>query len=350
MALSGTGDTLAVAAAREDSLSEDAGVIYVFARDGRSWSYHSYAQPSSPEPGGNFGWRLTLSNDGNTLAAAAARHQDYVTTGKVYVFGREGATWPQQFVRDAPFWDNDGLGPDGDVALSGDGDTLAVGAAWPQGQDAGEVKVYVRGGAGWSLQQSLTSSNLTYRDRFGCSVSLSDDGDTLAVGAYAENSPSTGIDQDDTNEYDHERDPGAAYLFVRDGHVWSQQVYFKASNTGDNDRFGYSVALSGDGDTLAVGAPSEASSADGIGGEQDDDTSVDAGAVYVFVRQGPGWEQQSYLKAGRSGGGDLFGSDIALSNDSGSLVVGAPGENFRATGVGSEPNSAAFDSGAVFLY
>src|SRR5690606_14210264 len=60
-----------------------------------------------------------------------------------------------------------------------------------------------------------------------------------------------------------------------------QEAYIKASNTGTGDRFGYSVALAGD--TLAVGAPYEASSAAGIDGDEEDDGAAEAGAVYVYT-------------------------------------------------------------------
>jgi hypothetical protein len=75
---------------------------------------------------------------------------------------------------------------------------------------------------------------------------------------------------------------GAVYVFVRTGTTWTQQAYLKASNTGTNDQFGRSVALSGD--TLAVGASGEASGATGVNpaGGQADNSATSAGAVYVF--------------------------------------------------------------------
>ncbi len=110
------------------------------------------------------------------------------------------------------------------------------------------------------------------------------------------------------------------------------------------------MALSADGKALAVGAPAEGSGAVGIGGEQDDDTAAGAGAVYVFLESAQGWQQQSYLKAAHPGSGDQFGWTVAMSDDAGTLAVGAPLENYYATGVGGTPTSAAFNSGAVFLY
>ncbi|MBA3457682.1 MAG: FG-GAP repeat protein [Deltaproteobacteria bacterium] len=73
---------------------------------------------------------------------------------------------------------------------------------------------------------------------------------------------------------------GAVYVFTRTGPAWSQQAYLKASNTDAGDFFGDPVAVSGD--TLAVGADLEDSSAAGVGGDQANNAALDSGAVYVF--------------------------------------------------------------------
>src|SRR5262245_34539420 len=96
----------------------------------------------------------------------------------------------------------------------------------------------------------------------------------------------------------------------------SQQEYIKASNTGGSDVFGASVALSEDGNTLAVGAYGEDSNATGIGGNQTNDNAYASGAVYVFVRDKAGtWLQQTYIKASNTGADDDFGISLALSGD-----------------------------------
>ena len=115
-------------------------------------------------------------------------------------------------------------------------------------------------------------------------------------------------------------DAGAVYVFIRNGTVWSQQAYIKASNAGSGDRFGNSVALSGD--TLAVGAYREESSATVINGDESDNSLTEAGAVYVFTRSGGTWSQQAYIKASNTGSGDRFGWSVALSGDT--LAVGRP--------------------------
>src|SRR2546426_12055425 len=87
-----------------------------------------------------------------------------------------------------------------------------------------------------------------------------------------------------------------------------QVAYIKASNTKMGDHFGnggtlegHGVAMSGDGNTLAVGAPYESNSL------------YSAGAVYVFVRRNNDWSQQAFIKASNPGQSDKFGFVISLS-------------------------------------
>src|SRR5438445_11410650 len=87
-----------------------------------------------------------------------------------------------------------------------------------------------------------------------------------------------------------------------------QVAYIKASNTEMGDHFGnggtlegHAVALSGDGSTLAVGAPYESSAAMGINGNQNDNGLYSSGAVYVFVQRNGDWSRQAYIKAPNPG-------------------------------------------------
>jgi FG-GAP repeat len=142
------------------------------------------------------------------------------------------------------------------------------------------------------------------------------------------------------------------YVFSRSGSVWAQQAYVKASNTGVGDQFGASLALSADGNTLAVGASEEAGKATGIGGDQNNNADF-SGAVYVFSRSdsGSAWTQRAYVKASNTEAGDRFGASLALSADGATLAVGAGSEGGSATGIGGNQadNGASF-SGAVYLY
>lgn len=132
----------------------------------------------------------------------------------------------------------------------------------------------------------------------------------------------------------------------------SQQAYVKASNTGEGDYFGASVAVSGD--TMVIGAGGESSNATGVNGNQATNSALGSGAAYVFVRNGTNWIQQAYLKASNTGAHDGFGGDagpygVAISGDT--IVVGAPGEASNATGVnGNQADNSAFGAGAVYVF
>ncbi len=133
-------------------------------------------------------------------------------------------------------------------------DSNATGANGGQGNNAsflnsGAVYVLVRTGGTWVQQAYLKASNPNADDHFGCAVAIS--GDTLVVGANGEDSASTGVNQNQTNNA--APDAGAAYVFVRTNGVWSQQAYLKASSTSAGDSFGSAVAISGN--TVSVGAP-----------------------------------------------------------------------------------------------
>lgn len=127
----------------------------------------------------------------------------------------------------------------------------------------------------------------------------------------------------------------------------AQQAYVKASNTGENDFFGYSVAVSVN--TMVVGAYEEDSNATGVNGTQNNNSAVDSGAAYIFVRTGTNWTQQAYLKGSNTGAGDYFGYSVAISGDT--VVIGAPFEDSNATGTnGNQSNNNASDSGAAYVF
>jgi len=126
--------------------------------------------------------------------------------------------------------------------------------------------------------------------------------------------------------------------------------YPKASTPGDTDNFGTSVALSGDGNALAVGAPFEDGSGAGIG-SLPDELAPDSGAVYFYARSAGTWSQQAYVKASNLPEfNDQFGTSVALSGDGNTLAVGARFEDGSSTGIDGTPDNLAVDAGAVYLY
>jgi len=335
----------------------------------------AYVKASNAEAGDDFGFAVALSGDGNTLVVGAPGETSAAigiggnqadntaaSAGAVYVYTRSGTTWTQQaYIKASNTGAGDQFGTS--VALSSDGNTLAVGAigeasaatiiggnqADNTAVNAGAVYVFTRSVATWTQQAYVKASNTGAGDRFGFSVALSSDGNTLAVGATGEDSSATGIGgiQADNSA----AEAGAVYVFTRSIATWTQQAYVKASNTGAIDLFGFSVALSGDGNTLAVGAIGESSAATAIGGDPADNTATSAGAVYVFTRNVATWTQQAYVKASNTGALDLFGSSVSLSSDGNTLAVGATGEDSSATVIGgSETDNSATNSGAVYVF
>jgi len=184
----------------------------------------------------------------------------------------------------------------------------------------------------FAQQAYVDAANAETNHLFGLTTALSGDGNTLAFGA---------IDED------------AVYVFARDsGGIWTQQAYVKASNTDANDLFGLSAALSGDGNTLAVGAVDEDSAATGVNGDQADNTQRNAGAVYVFTRDsGSVWTQQAYVKASNTSFGDVFGWNVILSSDGDALAVDAFDEDRAAISVnGDQADNTQRGAGSVYVF
>ncbi|MGC1481594.1 MAG: hypothetical protein WA771_13930 [Chthoniobacterales bacterium] len=168
----------------------------------------------------------------------------------------------------------------------------------------------------------MKASNTDANDAFGTSVAIS--GNTAVVGAPAEDSTANSVDGNQANNAGNNQ--GAAYVFVRENGVWSQQAYLKAANSGALDNFGTSVGISGN--LIIVGAPREDGGTNGLNAIPDDSAS-DAGAAYLFSRSGSSWSQTLYIKASNSGLGDRFGQSVAISG--GTFIVGAPNEDSGST-------------------
>jgi len=328
LSISRDGRTLAVAAPNEDSdargvngdqadnATYGAGAVYVFARDGDTWIQQAYLKASNPSLLDAFGFAISLSGDGSTLAVSAN------------------------------FEDSDASGIDGDQASE-------------SAEEAGAVYIFARGAGGWSQEAYVKPSNTDAADRFGFSIALSDDGSTLAVGAIGEDSAATSING---NQRDNSAsNAGAVYIYGRRNGSWSQQAYAKASNAEAGDHYGFCVALSADGDTLGVCGFDEDSAAEGVGGNQADNRAGGSGAVYVLGRSGETWQQQAYVKASNTTVQAAFGTSIALSGDGATMAICACDEDGLSPGVGAAQWQADIpaaertraiegSAGAVYVY
>jgi hypothetical protein len=252
-----------------------------------------------------FGISLAVSGTGNVMAVGARDWEGANTDqGGVHIYDRSGMTWVQ---RGSVLTASDAAASDGfgaAVALSANGLVLVVGAPYWEGGASGQGAVYTFdwSGSAWVSRGSpKTASDAAAGDEFGSAVALSDDGTVLAVGAPMwEN---TGTNR------------GGVYIFDWDAGLsaWVQRgPIVQASDAADNDRFGTSVALSGDGAVLAVGA---------TGWEG---TNESQGGVYVYDDSGGVWTQRGAVMYDTAGQvADGFGSSVALSAAGTRLAVGA---------------------------
>lgn len=352
----------------DDSVA-GAGAVYLFGRSGTVWSQQAYLKASNTGAGDGFGWAVAISGtttlSGAWLEAGGAagingnQNDDSApATGAGYVFIKTGTVWSQQaYVKASNSSANDQFG--WSVAISGD--TAVIGA--PQESSsatgvngnqadnsafkAGAAYVFVRSGGVWSQQAYLKASNAEALDFFGWSVAVS--GDIVIVGAPEEDSAAFGVNPVNGQTSNAKPSSGAAYIFTRSGTTWSQQAYVKSFNPGSTQRFGWSMAASGE--TVVIGAYNEASPATGVNNPvgAGNTGAPGAGAAYVFVRNGGLWSQQAWLKASNTEADDLFGQSVAISGDT--IVVGANREDSNATGVnGDQINNLALTSGAAFIF
>ena len=164
----------------------------------------------------------------------------------------------------------------------------------------------------------------------------------MAVGAPGEANHLAGIAAQD-DDSDQAIRSGAAYIFdrINADPFWTQTAYIKASNPEAGDGFGYSVALDGVGQSVAVGSHFEASGAFGLSGDQFDNSVEQAGAAYFFKREQQTWSQQSYIKAIRPEAFEFFGAELDLDSSATILVIGAEGHSYDRL----YPRA-----GAVYLY
>lgn len=267
----------------EDGTTLAAGVngdAYIYVRAGDSWELQTALAGK--------GDGLALSADGSLLATAGH------SASTVEIHARNAGVWALQ--GSIPL--SVGHGPV--LSFADQGRMLAIGASeessGAQGIDsndadtsaykAGAVFVYKRTDGSWVRDAYIKASNAEAHDRFGYAVDLNADGTLLVVGAYGEDGSATGLNGVPDNAAGPVNSDGgsagAAYVFTRKAGAWAQLAYLKATNTRGYAEYGRSVAISGNGQVIAVGDDYEASASAGIGGDDSDDSAYAAGAVFLY--------------------------------------------------------------------
>ncbi len=328
-----SGDTVVVGARFDDIATRvDQGSAYVFVRPPGGWSgtltESAKLTASAGAPQDLFGDRVAI--DGDTIVVGA-RFDDIpggclfcdpiINRGSAYVFVRPASGWSGNLTQNATLNSTAISAVEFGVSVAIRDATVVVGA-WRSSFDRGAAHVFVRPAAGWSgnlfPNASLFASDAVAGDLFGVSVGLS--GDTVAVGAY----------RDDTGPT---TDHGSAYVFVRPSSGWSgnltQSAKLTASDGAANDEFGNPLAVSGD--TIVVGAV-----IDDVG------ANADQGSVYVFREPAGGWSgalnEDEKLVASDGAASDLFGNSVSMSGNA--IVVGVPRRD-------SGPNA---DQGTAYVF
>ncbi|MFV2061230.1 MAG: Calx-beta domain-containing protein [Gammaproteobacteria bacterium] len=327
-----------------------------------------YFKPGNTSIGTNFGSSVALSDDGLTLAVGAPfesnknfniinnsnfptpaeNKNDAIDSGAVYIYVRDKVTsdWKlKSYIKPGNTGAGDNFGIS--VALNSDGTTLAVGAdredsnltsiksgSLPTAKtdnnnaiDAGAVYIFTYTASNvWQQQAYIKPTNTGAGDNFGHSVSLSNDGNLLAVGAYNEDSLVPGVVNSNTLPKPDLKElaasnVGAAYVFSRavisNVPSWSQQSYMKSEAqfaAAAGDFFGYSVALSGNGKRLVVGAYGK-----------DFSTILNIGVVFVFTNNGAGsWLNEKSLMNFRGAADYNFGQSVAINDSGNVIIIGIP--------------------------
>jgi hypothetical protein len=299
-----SGDDAIVGAYQDDDNGSSSGSAYIFERNGDdSWAHVGKLTPGDGAASDYFGRSVSISGD-YAIVGAYQDDDKGSSSGSAYIFKRNGDDSWTQVDKLAP---DDGAASDYfGYAVSISGDDAIVGAYQDddKGYNSGSAYIFKRDGELWTQVQKLTATDGASSDYFGHSVSIS--GDDAVVGAY----------QDDDKGYNS----GSAYIFKRNGELWTQGQKLTASDGASSDSFGSSVTLSGD---YAV-----------VGAYQDDDNGSSSGSAYIFKRNGDdSWTQVDKLAASDGASEDNFGGSVSISGDY--AIVGSNADDDNGSNSGS---------------
>ena len=283
------------------------GAVYVFTQNEPPfWNQHTKLVAGDRRGGDQLGFAVAIS--GNEVITGAPKHSaGGLASGAAYIFEqKEDGAWVETIkLSDGETASEDQFGIS--VSISGN---LAVAGAQQDDDiepNAGAAYIFERSGTLWLQRAKLAADDAKAGDLFGNAAAIN--GETVLIGA-------PGVD-------DAGPEAGAAYVFIRSDTEWIQQAKLIGNDTSMFDHFGTAVALY---ENTAV-----------IGAHGKDESSVDAGAAYIFVRNGGSWTQQTKLTHQNAVPGDQFGRAVAIYGDS--ALIGA--HRSDATGP---------DSGAAYIF
>jgi len=315
-AMSGDGSTFVSIARSEDTTASDSGAVYVYTYNGSGgWPQTTMLKASDAASGDILGESgISISHDGTRILVAARNNDDtYTNSGSAYVFDLVSGSWSQtqKLVASNP-GDSDHFGR---VKISGDGNTIFVGAHAENGpndalNDSGALYYFTNVNGTWTEQQLIRPSVTNVSDIFGLVIGSSYDGASMVASSRGMNS-----------------NRGAAFIFELQNGTYVQTQMIQASNGEASDYFGTSIDMSSDGNTVAVGAHHESGPSN---------ATADSGAVYVFEKSESGtWSETAILRANNLGAGDNLGGRVNISGNGLYIVAGARNEDTPHSNAGS---------------
>lgn len=326
-----------------------AGAVFVYERVGGAWSLDAVISAPTGRAGRAFGSSLALRGDELVVGASGAGAED-PGAGRAYVFRRARAgEWTQHAT----------LVPIGDLSAAFDfGFALALSAEWlavsapdrgTGSATSGRVHLFRRAGDAW-VPDTVLTPRLENDANMQFGVSLSLEGDLLAIGAPGEAGSDFRIDGDELST--NASSSGAVFLFRFVEGEWEQEAYLKASNGYIGYRFG--VRLSVDAGRVLVGSMRESSDLRGavestrLAGAR---SSVDeSGAAYLFERGAMGWMHTFHFKAANRDESDWFSNDAVVLRG-GYIVVSSVAEAGAGPLFSGDPSSNLLNrSGAVYVF
>jgi LPXTG-motif cell wall-anchored protein len=305
VALSGDGSRIAIGAYGNDGTGSSAGHVRVYTLINGTWT-RTGLDIDGEFAGDQSGWSVALSGDGSRIAIGAIYNDGTGNdAGHVRVYTLINGTWTQTGV------EIDGEAADNlsgwSVALSGDGSRIAIGSPRNDGTggSAGHVRVYTLINDTWT-QTGADIDGEAAGDASGASVAMSGDGSRIAIGApYNDGNGS---------------DAGHVRVYTMINGTWTQTGLDIDGEAAD-DESGWSVALSGDGSRIAIGSP------------LNDGTGSDAGHVRIYTLINDTWTQTG-LDIDGEAAGDASGVSVALSGDGSRIAIGAPYNDGNGSGAG----------------
>ncbi|KAA3633661.1 MAG: T9SS C-terminal target domain-containing protein [Bacteroidetes bacterium] len=285
------GDYALVAAYNDDDMGSNAGAAYIYKRTDDTWAFQNKIYAADAAAFDIFGVAADIKGD-RAIIGAFGDDDNGFFSGSAYVFIRQGDQW----IQEAKLLPSDGATDDKfgrSVAIDDDLAVVCGVLDDDNGEDSGSVYIFRRNGSSWTEEAKITPDDGASNDRFGRSISIA--GDYVAISAA----------QKDENGMDGS---GSAYVFKYQGGQWIQQSKLVPDDLGEGDLMGY--CISSNEEFVAISA------------HLNDEWASDAGAVYLFQRNGDQWSETAKLTAENPGEMDHFGISVDISENT--LVVGAP--------------------------